>query len=85
MTTKLTLSLEKSAVEKAKRYAKGTQRSVSEMVQKYFESLEEKNPEESEFSPKMKKLLDMIPKNQPQYTDEELDNFRREYLEKKYS
>lgn len=84
MTTKLTLTIEKSVIEKAKRYAKGTQRSLSEMVQKYLESLgeDEKN---KELSPKMQKLLDMIPKDIPQYTDEELNNFRREYLEKKYS
>ena len=41
MTTKLTLTIEKSVIEKAKRYAKGTQRSLSEMVQKYLESLGE--------------------------------------------
>ena len=47
MTTKLTLTIEKSVIEKAKRYAKGTQRSLSEMVQKYLESLsmEEHNKE----------------------------------------
>ncbi|MCD9855651.1 DUF6364 family protein [Epilithonimonas sp. JDS] len=83
MTTKLTLTVEKSVIEKAKKYAKGTQRSLSEMVQKYLESLGE--PEIiNEPTPKMKKLLEKIPNNTPQYTDEELDNIRREYLEKKY-
>ena len=66
-------------------YAKGTQRSVSEMVTKYFESVVEEKIDENELSPKMKSILDKIPKNQKQYTDEELDDFRREYLEKKYS
>ncbi|MGC4130354.1 MAG: DUF6364 family protein [Bergeyella sp.] len=84
MTTKLTLSIKKESIEKAKRYAKGTQRSVSEMVQKYFDSLEEVNEEKPEFSPKMKKLLSLL-KGPTTYTDKELDNFRREYLEKKYS
>lgn len=84
MTTKLTLTVEKSVIEKAKKYAKGTQRSLSEMVQKYLESLGE--PEiTNEPTSKMKKLLEKIPNNIPQYTDEELHNFRREYLEKKYS
>lgn len=83
MTTKLTLTIEKSVIEKAKRYAKGTQRSLSEMVQKYLESLDEPE-DEKKFSPKMQKLLNMIPKDIPQYTDEELEQYRRKYLEKKH-
>lgn len=84
MTKKLTLTIDEDVIEKAKRYAKGTQRSLSEMIQKYLESLDA--PEDNEeLSPKMEKLLKMIPKDIPQYTDEELDNFRRDYLEKKYS
>ena len=84
MTTKLTLTVEKSVIEKAKKYAKGTQRSLSEMVQKYLESLGE--PEKTkEPTAKMKKLLDKIPNNIPQYTDEELEKLKREYLEKKHS
>ena len=55
MTTKLTLTVEKSVIEKAKKYAKGTQRSLSEMVQKYLESLVEES-DNSELSPKIKKL-----------------------------
>ena len=83
MTTKLTLTIEKSVIEKAKRYAKGTQRSLSEMVQKYLESLDEPE-DEKKLSPKMQKLLNMIPKDIPQYTDEELEQYRSEYLEIKH-
>ena len=84
MTKKLTLTIDEDVIEKAKRYAKGTQRSLSEMIQKYLESLDA--PEDNEeLSPKREKLLKMIPKDIPQYTDEELDNLRRDYLEKKYS
>ena len=82
MTTKLTLTIEKSVIEKAKIYAKGTQRSLSEMVQKYLESVVEK--EKQETTPRLKSLLERIPKNFPQYMDEELDAMRREYLEEKY-
>ena len=39
MNTKLTLSLEKKVIEDAKMYAKGTGRSLSEMVENYFKSL----------------------------------------------
>ncbi len=84
MTTKLTLTIDKDVIEKAKRYAKGTQRSLSEMVQKYLESLGE--PESNEgYSPKMKQILQLIPDNIPQISDEELDDARREYLEKKHA
>ncbi|WP_082504499.1 MULTISPECIES: DUF6364 family protein [unclassified Chryseobacterium] len=83
MTTKLTLTIEKSVIEKAKKYAKGTQRSLSEMVQKYLESLGEIKTA-NETTPKMKKLLEKIPENIPQYTDEELDDIKREHLEKKH-
>ena len=85
MTTKLTLTIEKDIIEKAKIYAKETQRSLSELVQKQLENLLSQKVIADEISPKMQNLLDKIPKNQIQYTDQELDNFRREYLEKKYS
>ncbi len=82
MTTKLTLTIDKDVIEKAKKYAKGTQRSLSEMVQKYLESLTEDSTKE-ELSPKMKKLAGSLIMSR-QYTDEELDAFRRDYLEKKH-
>ena len=39
MNTKLTLSLEKDIIDQAKIYAKGTGRSLSEMVENYFKNL----------------------------------------------
>ncbi|MDR2205692.1 MAG: DUF6364 family protein [Flavobacteriaceae bacterium] len=105
MTAKLILTMEKSVIEKAERYAKGTQRSLSEMIQKYLENIGESEPAKNKsskidelagsfpmpkdfdyepLSPKVKKMLEMLPKNIPQYSDEELDNMKREYLEKKY-
>jgi hypothetical protein len=39
MTTKLTLSLDDKVIRKAKRYAKDSGRSVSELVENYFRSL----------------------------------------------
>ena len=84
MTTKLTLTIEKEVIEKAKIYAKSTQRSLSELVQKQLENLISQTVKDDEISPKMKKILGML-KDVPQRTDEELDNDKREYLEKKYS
>ncbi len=39
MTTKLTLTVEKSTIEKAKSFAKHTGRSLSELVEKYLETI----------------------------------------------
>ncbi|WP_298394195.1 DUF6364 family protein [Flavobacterium sp.] len=66
MNTKLTLSLEKEIIEKAKIYAKGTGRSLSEMVENYFRSLVEKpnkndnKDEYADIDPQLKKLIGII-------------------------
>ena len=39
MQTKLTLSIDKRTIEKAKQFAKSTQRSLSEMVESYLENI----------------------------------------------
>ena len=61
MNTKLTLSLEKEVIEKAKIYAKGTGRSLSEMVESYFKNLTSKKEEDySDIDPKIRKLIGRI-------------------------
>ncbi len=59
MTTKLTLTVEKAVVERAKSYAKQTGRSLSELMENYLEHLtsESENPE---LSPKLKKLVGAV-------------------------
>jgi len=54
MTTKLTLTVEKTVIEKAKSYAKNTDRSLSELIETYLETLVEENTEK-ELSPRLKK------------------------------
>lgn len=39
MQTKLTLSIDKKTIEKAKRFARETQRSLSEIVESYLENM----------------------------------------------
>ncbi|KFC18171.1 DUF6364 family protein [Epilithonimonas lactis] len=78
MTTKLTLTVEKSVIEKAKKYAKGTQRSLSEMVQKYLETLVESPKEDSELSPKIKKLAGSLKMPEDFDYDKALDDYYRE-------
>ncbi len=79
MNTKLTLSLEKSVIEKAKLYAKSTGRSLSEMVENYFESLTSK-PEKDEIHPKIKKLIGRI--TLPD--DFDIKKVKDEYYKEKY-
>jgi len=45
MSTKLTLSLKKSVIEKAKEYAKGNNQSLSQIIESYLEKITSQNPE----------------------------------------
>ncbi len=45
MNTKLTLSLNKSVIEKAKRYAKGNNQSLSQIIESYLEKITSQTPE----------------------------------------
>lgn len=47
MTTKLTLSIEKSTIEKAKTYAKSTGRSLSSIIESYLEAMVTDAPQKS--------------------------------------
>lgn len=79
MTTKLTLTVEKSVIERAKSYAKNTGRSLSELIESYLETITQNNGDQT-ISPKLKKIVGAVklPKN---YNEEkEL----RSYLEKKH-
>ncbi|MEJ7558442.1 MAG: DUF6364 family protein [Pedobacter sp.] len=56
MTRKLTLTVEEVVIKKAKSYAKLTGRSLSEIVEKYLETLTEEHPEIKQISPELNKL-----------------------------
>lgn len=45
MSTKLTISLKKSVIEKAKRYAKGNNQSLSQLIESYLERITSQEPE----------------------------------------
>ena len=83
MTTKLTLTVEKSVIEKAKKYAKGTQRSLSEIVQKYLESLVEES-DKSELSPKIKNLAGSLKLPENFDYDKALDDYYKDDLKNVY-
>jgi hypothetical protein len=59
MTTKLTLTVEKTIIERAKSYAKKTGRSLSELIENYLENITEEN-NNSDLSPKLKKLVGSV-------------------------
>lgn len=65
MTTKLTLTVEKNVIEKAKIYARNTGRSLSELIETYLESIIQENKPNNKISPKLKSLVGSVklPKN----------------------
>jgi formiminotetrahydrofolate cyclodeaminase len=79
MTTKLTLTVEKAIIERAKIYAKNTGRSLSELVEKYLETITEDN-DNQKISPKLKKIIGAV--TLPKDFDEEKE--LRSSLEKKH-
>jgi formiminotetrahydrofolate cyclodeaminase len=79
MTTKLTLTVEKSVIERAKRYAKNTGRSLSEIIESYLETITTDKGDQN-LSPKLKKIVGAV--KLPKDFDE--DKELRSYLEKKH-
>jgi hypothetical protein len=79
MTTKLTLTVEKTIIERAKSYAKQTGRSLSELIENYLEAITEEN-NNSDLSPKLKKLVGAV--QLP--TDFDYDEELRSAIEKKH-
>ncbi|HHS95814.1 MAG TPA: hypothetical protein ENJ45_04425 [Phaeodactylibacter sp.] len=58
MNTKLTLTVDKTVIEKAKRYAKSNGRSLSNIIEEYLKSLtqEKENENDFEISPLVRSL-----------------------------
>ncbi len=79
MTTKLTLTVEKSIIERAKLYAKNTGRSLSELIENYLETVTAEK-QDANISPKLKKIVGAVKLPADFNEDKEL----REYLEKKH-
>lgn len=65
MSTKLTLTVEKDVIERAKVYANKNGRSLSDLVENFLRSLVHKEADSDELSPNVKKLLGSVkvPKN----------------------
>jgi hypothetical protein len=80
MTTKLTLSVEKTIIDQAKRYAQEHNRSLSEIVAKYLEYLTGDAATAIDIDPEVLDLSDEIPVEQLM----EPDDIKYRYLRDKY-
>ena len=60
MTTKLTLTVEEEVIKKAKSYAKHTGRSLSELIERYLETLIDEHKDTKQLSPKLRKLVGVV-------------------------
>ena len=79
MTTKLTLTVEKTVIERAKSYAKKTGRSLSELIENFLETITEEN-NNTDMSPKLQKLVGSV--KLPEDFDEKKE--LRSAIEKKH-
>jgi hypothetical protein len=79
MTTKLTLTVEKDIIERAKSYAKNSGRSLSELIEQYLDTITQENNNQ-QVSPKLKKLIGAV--KLPKDFDEKKE--LQSYLEKKH-
>jgi hypothetical protein len=80
MTTKLTLSVEKGVVEKAKRYAKQHHKSLSHIVTKYLDYLTRDVEPFVDIDAEVSELADEIPIEE----FPAVDDLRYQYLKDKY-
>lgn len=79
MNTKLTLTIERSTIEKAKLFAKETGRSLSDIIEKYLEKITA-NEHQALHSSKISALKGSV--KIP--TDLNIDDALRSYLENKH-
>ena len=65
MTTKLTLTIEDSVIDSAKKYAQKNGKSLSDIVENYLKSITSKEKNEDAISPEVLQLMGVIklPKN----------------------
>lgn len=60
MTTKLTLTIDDSVIAMAKKYAKQTEKSLSDIVENYLISLTSKEKKKEEISPRIMNLVGAV-------------------------
>lgn len=75
-TTKLTIRLPREQVEFAKRFAKANGLTVTDVIGRYLQRLQDQSP--GELSPEVREIIGLIP------SGIDLDSVRYEYLRKKH-
>lgn len=80
MDTKLTLSLDKAIIEKAKKYAKERKISLSKLIESYLDALTIEENKKVEITPLVKSLSGVIKLEEGADTKEEYID----YLNEKY-
>jgi Family of unknown function (DUF6364) len=80
MNAKLTLSLNQEIIIQAKDYAQKTGRSLSQMVESYFENLTKNSEIADDINPKVKKLIGIV--KLPDDFDQE--KVKEEYYREKF-
>ena len=80
MNTRITLTIEKSVIERAKSFANNTGRSLSEIIENYLVTIT-KEDTTSNLSPKLKKIVGAVSLPEDFNEEEEL----RSALEKKHA
>ena len=83
MNTKLTLTIERSVIEKAKKYARNRERSLSDLIENYLKVLttDDESKDETELSTTLKALKGSfkMPKDFD-YKKELIDRLSEKYL-----
>ena len=81
MTRKLTLSVEKRIVEKAKQYAKARRKSLSEIVAGYLDYVSSQDPEPHDIDPEVLEASGQIPPEKiPNLKDSKYSYLKEKYL-----
>ena len=80
MTTKLTLSVDRQVIQKAKRYALKRKKSLSQLVTNYLKHVTAEDPELYDIDPVVRQVADEIPFSQLPRLEEP----RYRYLRDKY-
>lgn len=83
MATKLTLRLDENMIKKAKSYAKKQKTSLSQLVSKYFQSLNNQ-PEGQQVSPRVEKISGLLSHKKPSSLQRERQKYY-ETLKQKHS
>jgi len=83
MPTKLTLTIEKSVIEQAKKYAKSQGRSLSNLIEEYLKSVsgEPEEQDEIKLSPEIKSLYGSVKDKNIDYQEVIADGILKKHLQ----